>query len=253
MNAMTKKKVFNHYSDILNDLIDHSVYFDTYLQFPTYLEDSVYGDGSNGVPEYISMATGATRACLIDASNPYVVKFDIYSDDVDDSVCERECKLFEHAKKHRLEQYFNEICYVGTFKKTFFFYEYEDVVTYADLDESIETFERHFNDNAYKFDDPREITITIDLYACKKADFFGAPKNYHLTYAEQETLNKYDSPLSSRSVNVGNNFFKIYGESEYYRLSTFLQDCDINDLHCNNVGVCEGAFILLDYAGYHDF
>lgn len=46
------------------------------------------------------------------------------------------------------------------------------------------------------------------------------------------------------------DFFDAYGEEEFIRLSNFLSDYGIYDLHSGNLGYLNGLPIILDYASY---
>ena len=96
-----------------------------------------------------------------------------------------------------------------------------------------------------------KITISIPLYAYERAE----PLSYFSASREETTMahSVYkNSPLIMRTDWIGVHFIKEYGEEEYCRLSDFLVEHRINDLHCGNIGEICGKMVLIDYAGYHE-
>lgn len=61
-----------------------------------------------------------------------------------------------------------------------------------------------------------------------------------------------NSPLSDTCLEIGVAFFQEYGPDICERLTSFLYDRDVNDLHFGNVGYIDGRIVLIDYAGYQD-
>lgn len=49
------------------------------------------------------------------------------------------------------------------------------------------------------------------------------------------------------------DFFDIYGENEFIRLTDFLEEFEIGDIRRANIGYLDGLPILLDYAGYNEW
>ena len=58
------------------------------------------------------------------------------------------------------------------------------------------------------------------------------------------------SPLAERSFAVAAAFLHECGKEEFYSLSDFCSEYEINDLHRGNVGYLDGHIVILDYAGY---
>ena len=61
-----------------------------------------------------------------------------------------------------------------------------------------------------------------------------------------------NSPLSERCLEIGMAFYDEYGPEVCARLTQFLCDHDVNDLHLGNVGYIDGHIVLIDYAGFED-
>ena len=129
---MDKSEIFAHYSAIIDNILDNSMFFETYFQNPFFLESNIYGEEHDELPSNISICDGATRSCIIDNNYDYVVKFDINEDNYG-SVCEREAQIYLNAIACSLEQYFNEIVYIGCYTKTIQFYNYWDIEQFCDF------------------------------------------------------------------------------------------------------------------------
>ena len=96
------------------------------------------------------------------------------------------------------------------------------------------------------------ITIFIPLFAYPKAE------RYCYTYLNQRESNYYKdqaylipSPLRKRNVQIAMEFIFRYGMDQYKKLTEFMKDYNINDLHFGNIGNIRGNLTIIDYAGYH--
>jgi hypothetical protein len=49
------------------------------------------------------------------------------------------------------------------------------------------------------------------------------------------------------------DFFEWYGEDEFIKLSTFLTENQITDLHDGNIGYIHGAPVMFDYSSYREY
>lgn len=249
---MDRNEIFQHFKMVLDDLIDHSVLFKTYLQCPRYLSEGVYG-GGYGIPANISMFTGVTRACIVDNNFDWVVKFDI-DEDRYGSACEREERIYKYAEKENLQNYFSEVIYLGTYKKAFNFYPYYNVEQWADLEdrESVGAFEKAFFKYKNEFSSVQHIVVEFPLYGYRRINA-ESPINYKMATKKEVTqIKKFRSPLTEKTFSVAVEFFREYGEKEYQKLSDFLIKNDINDIHGGNVGYIDEKIIIIDYAGYYD-
>lgn len=251
---MNKREVFKHFSDIFDDMLYHSLFWDTYFQSPYSMENASGSIDDIAFPENLSMKFGATRGCLIDTNYDYVVKFDIEGD-ANGYACEREEYLYDKAIDAGIEQYFAECVYLGTYTKTIHFYDYCDIernMNWCDYD--WREFEQDFMENEDYFGEIHNITISIPLYAYPKARphyFMGVvgsqDENEYICKAQ-----KIVSPMRDSNLAVAVDFIRQYGEEAYQRVTDFLYENDINDLHCANFADIDGHYVAIDYAGYHD-
>lgn len=251
---MNKKEIFAHFSSIIDDMLEESLFFSTYFQRP-YSAENMYGSIDDpALPENISIKFGATRGCIIDDYSDYVVKFDV-EEDIYGSACERESELYQRAKDLQLNKYFAECVYLGTYTKTIRFYDYDAIdrnLNWCDYDPI--GFEEKFIAHEDDFGEIQNIVISIPLYAYPKAKPFypigklGSSEDND--YAQK--AKKISSPLRDENLVVAINFIREYGEEEYQRISSFMYEEDINDLHQANFADVGGHYTVIDYAGYHE-
>lgn len=246
---MNKREIFSHYSKIIDELLNSSMWMQVWFQKPSWLDDHICSEDHEELPPTVSICDGATRACIIDSDYDYVVKFDIEEDNYG-SACEREEKLYFDAIHYGVEKYLNQLVYIGTYTRTMYFYNYDDVTqlchfhfTYNE-EEFCDELEKHEEEM-----DLHEITISIPLYACKIAYGYDCgPFDNELVSKAQ----KIQSPLRAKNIAVATAFIRDYGEEEYEAFSNFVIENDINDLHLGNIGLVDGVLKFIDYAGYHN-
>lgn len=244
---MDKERVFAHYKEILDEMILHSNWFKTFIQEPCYMDEEVFGDGCN-IPLGVIITTGATRSCIIDTNYDWVIKFDI-EEDVRGSACEREERLYTHAKNCGVNQYFSEVEYLGEYHISFPFYRVYNIELES---EYYEDFERDFVENEEHFGKKDIINIYLPLYAYKRVEENPSFESGYVTEDEKTTIREMRSPLSQRSLEVAFNFFSHYGMEEYSKLSKFLVKYGVNDLHLGNIGFINNGPIIIDYGGYYE-
>ena len=249
---MNKKVIFHHFSDIIDNMLSESFFWDTYFQAPFMLEDTVEGsDTDPSVPENISLHFGASRGCIVDEDYDWVVKFDLDGDYLYDSLCAREVDVFRMAQENNLDKYFTEAIYLGTYTREINFYNREKIeqnLNWYDYD-PIE-FERDFLEKEDDFGPVLPIVISIPLYAYPRANIY----QYHnfmddSDYADQAKA--VNSPLRKRNLQIAMEFVYKYGIKEYQRLSDFLSENYVNDIHHGNVMELNGELVLSDYCGFH--
>jgi len=247
---MNKSMVFNHYSHMLDTLIDNSLFFQYYFQSPFCLDEDIQHPCYD-LDWYIHF--GATRVCLEDRAYDYVVKIDLF----DSEACEKEMDVYAAAVQEGMTQYFVEPTYLGTYTRTINFYDSQaielNMPDFYDYDE--EWFEDKFADNEDSFGELQPITIALPLYAYKRIVPFNFNPTYNLLAEEEQSeleiaARKVKSPLRERNLAVAIEFVKEYGEEEYKRFTEFLKDWEVNDLHVGNVALYENHLTLCDYAGY---
>ena len=250
---MNKQSIFNHFAAIIDNMLENSLFFETFLQSPCYIDDIVGSIDNAAVPENISIRFGASRGCIIDNDYDYVVKFDIEGDSLDDSLCQREMDIYSRAKARNLSNYFAEPIYLGSYTRTIQFYNYEIIERNMDwCDYDPKDFDEEFIKNEDSFGDICPITIYIPLYAYPRAEVYQytmfSDKDSEHYKNEARSIN---SPLKKRHLQIAMEFVFRYGMEEYERLSDFLDDFHVNDLHYGNVGKIGNVFSLIDYAGWH--
>lgn len=246
---MDKRAIFEHYSHVIDQMIDNSMFWATYFERPYSLEDSACGSDCDNVLMYnITFSCGATRACIIDENLDWVVKFDI-EEDAEGSCCEREVRIFEQAEAYNLGKFFAQPVFLGYYNRSYFFYDVNDIEEKMDWSYYDET---EFEQNLRKIEDTltiKNITVHIPLFAYPRADYCNFP---FLSKEECKQFSRSNSPLVERNVIVGAAFANEYGFDEYNRLTNFCLQQHINDLHTGNVGTINGHVVLIDYSGYHD-
>ena len=250
---MDKQVIFHHFSTIIDDMIDNSLFFPTYWQAPYSMDDFSGSVDDAAISENIHMAFGISRGCIIDDNFDYVAKFEFESDNYGYSLFALEVHIYRPAKANYLDAYFAEPIFLGTYCRTIDFYDIREIeynLSWADYDP--EYFEKEFMKREDKFGKIIPITIEIPLYAYPRA------KKYVYTMFSNEEELEYkskaraiDSPLKKRNLQIAMEFVFRYGMEQYEKLSEFMEEYDINDLHFGNVGEINGNFICFDYAGYH--
>lgn len=246
---MNRQEIFNHFSDIIDSMIDNSLFWKTYFQQPYGFGDAIDGRDYDELPANLLICSGATRTCLIDDDYDWVVKFDV-AEDALGSACEREEEIYNAAKAYALDRYFAEVAYIGSYTRTINFYDYYNIERNCNFYEYEPIlFNEEFLKNVDNFGLSHSITICIPLYAYRKATAYDCgPVDANSKALAQQI----ESPLRSRNIAVATAFIREYGMEEYELFSEFGFNWDINDLHCNNVGKIDGHMILIDYSGYHD-
>ena len=244
---MDKIEIFNHFSELLDNLIIDFNFFKYYLQEPYSLDEDIYPSDWNY--EDLIFYNGATRACLLDKNFPYVIKFNLCNFES----CEFEEEIYSKANHCGLEKYFEELFYVGTYERVITFPSFEALNEYSwsrffwdekEFNEILELVEQDYFS---------EIKISIPLYAARRGQKVKFDYNFFFTPSsevEKERFNK--SPLIKESPIIAENFIKNYGTEEFFKLSDFLTFHRINDLHSDNVMFFEDGLKISDYAGYYD-
>lgn len=250
---MKATMIFNHFKNILDELIEESSFFAHYFQNPVSLgEDIIWEDWEECRTLYennTSLCFGATRGCMVDDSYDYVVKFDL--DESENGSCVEEVDIYDAAAQNGLERFFAKPIYLGTYTKTFKFFPWDSSLPFDFFDET------YFEEKLQKMIDEhrierKEITISIPLYAYPKAE----RHEFHVYEEDQDetyrSVSHSNSPLVEREAGIGYAFVKQYGEEVFDALTEFLDKHEINDLHTGNVMEIDGELIFTDYCGYHD-
>ena len=250
---MDRNQIFQHFSTILDNMLQNSLFWDTFLQAPVGMNDAEGSIDDISFPENLHMRFGISRACLIDDNYDYVVKFDMESDMYGDSLCQREVELFDKAKANSLDNYFTEAVYLGTYQKTINFYKMTTIEHYIDwIDYDPAAFDLKFMNSEEKFGNIESITIQLPLYAYPRATAYSYTVfNIEDSVTLEEEARSLSSPLRKRGLQLAMEFIYLYGMEQYEKLTKFLFEQEINDLHRGNVGCLNGRFVIIDFAGYH--
>ena len=248
---MNKSAVMSHFSAILDNMLDNSLYFDVFFQQPVSASDIGGSIDDISVPENINIYFGATRGCIVDDNYDYVIKFDVDEDNDGGSCCAREYGIYERAKARGFGQYFTEVEYLGSYTKTIMFYDFNDITRHFDFDYYYDGFDEEFAKYEDYFGDIHPVTISIPLYAYRKASWhsskprpMGAPDYLKL-------VKKITSPMRDKNISVAVEFVYEYGEEAYAELTDFMYEENINDLHGGNIGDVDGHMVFIDFSGYH--
>lgn len=246
---MDKVQIFNHYSKVIDQLMEGTNFFKAYFQHPWMLDYSVRGKENPLIAPSLQIHTGATRACIVDDDFDYVVKFDIEEDNYG-SACEREVDIYNSAKASGMDRYFAEAEYLGLYQRKIRYYTFDaiDKCCYVyDFDE--EGFNNDIEKNLNDLGEMETIMIQIPLYGYRRANGYTCP------YASEEEIRSarsIKSPLSGRNAAVAVAFMREYGQTAFEQFTDFALEWEINDLHLNNIGEIDDHFVLIDYSGYHD-
>jgi len=241
------KSTFEHYSDVIDSLIDSSDYFKVYFQNPWYTEETIYGDEFDELPDSISVTCGATRGCIVDKNSDWVVKFDVCEDEKG-SACAREMNVYKAAQNAGFAPMLAEVQYLGVYTRTYEYYAYEDVdnycgwLCYEDLIEGIHNYADKMTQHT--------VTVCIHLYAYRRATEHKCGERYSV--AEERSARTVASPMYKRNLGVAIEFIRTYGLDVYKTFSDFLNEWEVNDLHFGNIGDIDGHLVFIDYAGYYD-
>ena len=246
---MNKQAIFNHYAQLIDNLIDNSAFFSIYFQAPFLLDEEIHGEDYDELPNNFSLHDGATRGCIVDENYDYVVKFDINGNGHCDSACEYEEKLFEEARARGLDAYLCEMAYIGTYTKTFTFYTVDDIDTYIELPSSYD--EEELTALIADYVDAMNltsITISLPLYAYRRAEYYDYSD---LDESLISSAQKIESPLREKQIAVATAFIQNYGFAAYQSFSSFAREFNINDIHQGNIGEVDGRFVIIDWGSYY--
>lgn len=237
-----KTEIFEHYSNILDNLISVYDFAKYYFQNPFTLD--------NGIREgNLKIVSGSSRGCIIDTSYDWVVKYDLEGCGV--NTCEKEEHIYEAAMRNSVEKFFVEAIYLGTYCRSFEYFEeksFEHVYCHVESFMA-DDFMEEVGEKEEEGEKKKVISIELPLYAYRRANAF-FPESILDVGKVRKKLGV--SPLTEKHIVVGHEFSKAYTEEEYKKLVAFLEKEGINDLHCGNVGMINGKPVLIDYCGYEE-
>lgn len=250
---MKATMIFNHFKNILDELIEESSFFAHYFQHPVSLSEDVFQEEECRAlfDNSTSIRFGVTRGCFIDDTYDYVVKFELLGAQESGS-CSDEVLIYDAAAQNGLEKFFAQPIYLGTYTKTFKFFPWNSSLPFDIFDETY--FEKKLQEMIDENKIEREeITISIPLYAYPKAERHEFRINEEDQDETYRSVSHSNSPLVEREAGVGYAFVKQYGEEVFDALTEFLNEHEINDLHAGNVMEIDGELIFTDYCGYHEY
>ena len=234
---MDNQAIFQHYSQILDKILDTSEFFQMYFQSCYILDDDL------DIALNTKISTGVSRGCLIDQDYDYVVKFPLH----DSSNCERETMIFQDAVNNHLDNFFIQPTFIGTYQKTISAYKIDDIA------DTIEWYtEEDFNSQLPLIQEKYKkqiVTIRLKFFAYKRADTCNDETFMRYSIDDEEYAENSTSPLREYNLAIAAAFIADYGPDEYERLTVFLYEWDINDIHFGNVGEIDNHIVIIDYAG----
>lgn len=238
-----KNEVFNHYSTILDKMLEMPFY-KTYFQSP-------YDIGCDYYPaiDGIKIECGATRCCIIDETYDWVIKIDI-AEDSEGFCSDREVAFYEAAQKIGVAEAFAPVYKLGTYTRTIEFYDAADVrdcIGY-DCDDDNEYWVKEEKKLAVSLGAPYPVTISFSIYGSLKVSFDLADDPELPPHSEVIDI----SPLCDRYQEIGYRFAADYDKKTFEKLSDFMYDNNINDIHWGNVGMLQGRIVMLDYGGFYE-
>ena len=249
------EKIFKHYSHILDELIDNYNFFSYYFQEPYSVYEDILEEYESGTFKDWSLDIhfGASRGCLVDKTYDYVVKFD-FPAEIERASCDAEMGIYSAAARMNLEKYFAKPIFLGTYTKKIYFYSAEDINYNMNIDGyDEEKFSDDLQNAVDNWDLEREeIIIEVPLFAYPRAERYDFGHHSNEEVSSFRATHSDVSPLLERSTSVGIAFVKEYGEEAFEKLSEFLLDHKVNDLHSGNIMSYQNHLILTDYCGFHD-
>lgn len=245
-------KIFNHFSDILDEMIDEFDFFKAYFQNPISLEEDVGYEEETSFfrKNNLTIHFGATRGCLIDKNYDYVIKFDL--DECEHGSCDDEVNIYQEAKNENLEQYLLEPLFLGIYTKKIRYYNYTDILDKLDMSYFSETFSEDVNSHLEAGDYVKEeIVIRIPLYAYPRAERYNFKRVDKSSYEISNFITSHPfSPLVTSNPSVGLELVAFYGEEEFNRLSAFFKKRNIDDFHAGNLMLRNNKLYFSDYCGF---
>lgn len=235
---MTRKEIFCHYSQILDELIDSSPFYKFYFQSCCTLDEDII------INDHLTLCTGISRACIVDSNYDYVIKINF--DGL--RACEKEINIYENAQYEHMEQFFARPIPLGTYTKEIYFYSQAELEDTMDAWYTIDEFKSSFDlikNDCTKY----PITLHIPLFAYPRANF---PNLQRHSANDARIASNSISPLKTFSLAIAASFINDYGKDNYEILSDFLYNWNIGDIHLNNVGEINNHICIIDYAGIGD-
>lgn len=232
---MDKEKVFHHYSKLLDEVLDNSEYYKLYFQACYTIDDDEL------IYDNLTLATGISRACLIDNNYNYVVKIPLAS--YNNHECDKEIYIYGEAMDNNVEKFFARPEFLGLYTKVVCSYDIKEIEEMF-LWKNQEEFWEQFEEIKATFKKQR-IIIELPLYAYPRAKAY---KFNHYSLCDEIKARSIQSPLKGHNLAIAASFIGEYGEEQYQKLTSFLYDYEIDDIHLGNVGAINNHICIIDYA-----
>lgn len=221
--------------DMLDELINRYA-FDQVLNGS--IDDRDWERSLAEYPAHIAWAAGATRFVFWNPDDCSVVyKIDKPGYDM----CHREAFVYQCACEAHLEKFF---------AKTEYLFDY--VATLVD-NFSEEEYHKEIGVYVCDFCDISEDNNSDEAYTLMRKDFC-EDHDIEPDYMTNEQESDFQYELGDDDYNEA-GMFRIatehWGARDSIRVKDFIHFMSVNDLHCGNWGWRNGAWVIIDYAGYH--
>ena len=232
---MERREIFEHFSQLLDNMMRDNEFWKIYFQSPYTLINE------NDIP--YPLRFGISRGVYIDDSFPYIIKWQLTGDDQE---CSQEEYVYNQACGHHLEQYFAEPTYLGTY--------YRNVITF-----SMDDYSEMSNDSYYPKDSEFNSTIiTMEEFGYERSSqqisvhLWAYPRAHSYPWQQHDLRSVKVSDEICYDVwrlPVAQLFTLLLGEDKTIELYQFLEENEVNDVHELNVMELDGRPVITDYAG----
>ena len=234
---MNSEQIFTHYATLLDHLLREDGYWRAYFQAPFSCE-------SIRVAKHTWLRSGVSRATLVDEEYDWVVKFDL---DGASNTCARELCTYEDALAQEFDCYLCECRFLGVYRKVVEYWDWDKVGEWAWKEK--DEFEEKIRQERFHLGKRKQIEIVLPLYGYKRATPYKF--KFGLTWRDEDFCESHSrSPLVRCYKEIAVVFKEMYGVEEFERFSEFCENYGIDDLHTGNVGVIDGRFVVIDWAGF---
>ena len=234
---MNRKEIFTHYTNLIEKMMRENEFWKIYFQDPFCIVNDIE------IPWY-KVRCGAYRGCLIDDDYPYVVKWQLTGEGDE---CEKEEYIYNRACEVGLEKYFTEAIFLGTYETSVFTFssaDYSETAVNEKFPNDVELAAILHTMVSFGYEQDTH-PIRIRLWAYPKAESARTKIAInHIATCDEAR----HSPLGL-NLEVGRAWIDEIGLDEYRRLSEFLADYEVDDLHSGNIAMINGHLVIIDYAG----
>ncbi len=213
---------------ILYKCVKHPKLISTW--FETWAEDS------NSI--YIKYNCGASKIVFYSSNSNYVIKIPFMENKSSIDYCALEVNNYKEAKIYNVEEFFLETKKIGYINDCPIYVQEQatDIYPHNNLQSACDVWIHN---------------QTTATYHPTAKDFKRLLEMGDLDFNEiiAESCGDWDwGELNSGFIL---EIINKYGAQTLINLKTFIDDCEINDLHKGNVGYLNNHPIFFDYSGYH--